>query len=78
MKYARIIDNHAVEVFTPMEGFTLQDSFHPDIAMQFVEVPEEVTAGSTKNEDNTWAIFIAPEPRSLQPEGLPPASQPTV
>ena len=64
MKYARIIDSVAVEIFEPQEGFTLAESFHPDIAIFFTEVPDEVTANSTKNEDGTWNIFaltVAPE-----------------
>jgi hypothetical protein len=58
MKYARMIDNVAVETFVPQEGFTLDDSFHPDIAILFIEVPDEITANSTKNEDGTWNIFV--------------------
>jgi hypothetical protein len=58
MKYARIIDNVAIETFVPQDGFTIADSFHPDIAAQFVEVPNEVTANSTKNPDGTWEIFV--------------------
>jgi hypothetical protein len=57
MKYARIIDNVAIEVFKPQEGFTLAESFHPDIAALFSEVPDAVTANSAKNEDGTWNIF---------------------
>jgi hypothetical protein len=58
MKYARIIDNVAVETFVPQDGFTLVDSFHPDIAVLFTEVPNEITVNSTKNEDGTWNIFV--------------------
>jgi hypothetical protein len=69
MKYPRIIDNVAVETFVPQEGFTLSESFHPDIAKLFTEVPDEVTANSTKNEDGSWNIYVAP----VEPEAPAPA-----
>ena len=81
MKYARIIDNVAIETFVPQEGFTIQESFHPDIASQFVEVPDEVTANSTKNPDGTWDIFVytdipyvAPQPAEGEQQVAPDVS----
>lgn len=68
-------ENYVIEVFVPPKGSTIQDCFHADIASQFVEVPDEVTAGSEKNDDGTWSIFIPPEPRPPQPEGIPPVVQ---
>lgn len=68
MKYARIFENVALEIFTPQEGFTLADSFHPDIAAQFEEVPDEVTPNSTKNPDGSWSIFVqVEEPTPAEP-----------
>jgi len=58
MKYARIIDNVAIETFVPQEGFTIEESFHPDVASLFVAVPDDVTTNSTINADGTWNIYV--------------------
>lgn len=63
MKHARIVNGTAVDVRTESpEGF-----FHPDIAAQFVEVPDEVENGWTLN-DGVWSAPPAPEP---VPEPMP-------
>lgn len=68
MKFARIgSDNVVIETFVPPEGFGLADCFHPDIASQFVEVPAEVEASWTKQEDGS---FVAPPPPP-EPEVAP-------
>lgn len=48
MKFARFIDNAAVEVFTPPAGFSVSDCFHPSIASQFEPVSDDVDVGYTK------------------------------
>ena len=55
--YARIVDSMAIELFTPQEGFTLEDSWHPDVAVLFTEVPDNVTVNSTVSKDGKWTIF---------------------
>lgn len=56
--FARIIDNVAVDVSADPEN-----SFHPDIAAQFVAVPDTVQAGWIKGSDGKWsAPAPAPEP----------------
>lgn len=53
MKYARIIDNIVVEVVTNNPN----EIFHPSIAEQFVEVPNDVTPESKLDpETGEWAI----------------------
>jgi len=43
MKYARLSSEKIViETFVPMQGFTIDQCFHPDIASQFIPVPDEV------------------------------------
>lgn len=55
---ARIIDNVAVDVSTDPAN-----CFHPTIAAEFVEVPTDVTPGSTFNPiTDTWTIAPVPEP----------------
>lgn len=48
MKFARFIDNTAVEVFTPPSGFGISDCFHPSVANQFEPVADDVDVGYTK------------------------------
>ena len=63
-KFARIINNIAVEIWTPyFEGLAPDDAFHPTLACQFAQVPADVTAGSTYNPiADTWTIAPTPEP----------------
>ena len=61
IKFARVIDNVAVDVSTDPSN-----CFHPDIAAQFVEVPDNVENGWIYDETaKTWS---APTP---QPEPVP-------
>lgn len=60
MKYARIINESAVDIATDPAA-----QYHPDIAAQFVEVPDEVQQGWVLDDDGTWSapvIEAAPEP----------------
>lgn len=57
MKFARIVANHAVDVRTESpEGF-----FTPEVAAQFVEVPDEVQDGWLLN-DGAWLAPATPGP----------------
>ena len=72
--YARIVDNIAVEIWTPyVEGLTPDDAFHPTLACQFAQVPADVTAGSTYNPiTDTWTIAPVPE-SAPAPDPVTPA-----
>ncbi len=48
MKYARFIDNTAVEIFTTPDGFGISDCLHPSLASQFEPVADDVDVGYTK------------------------------
>lgn len=52
--YARIIEKVAVDV-----SANPSETFHPDIAAQFEEVPSKVRQGWIRDESGTWS---APEP----------------
>lgn len=56
-KYARVVDDVAVEIFVPPQGVSIDEFFHPDISSKFVVVPDDVTAGSTKK-NSTWTINV--------------------
>lgn len=64
MKYARIVNNTAVDVRTDSpEGY-----FTPDIAEQFISVPDEVEDGWLFTE----GVWAAPPQPSPEPLPLPP------
>lgn len=78
MKYARIENGVAVELFAPQEGFTLEDSWHPEIAALFAEVPANVTAGSAIDAKGKWTIApapVEPEAQVIYPKPTPMAFQ---
>lgn len=58
--FARIIDGVAVDVSTDPEN-----CFHPDIAAQFVAVPDTVGPGWVKGADGKWSAPVTPEPEPV-------------
>ena len=67
MKYARISsDNLVIEIFVPPAGVSIAECFTAEVAVQFVEVPDNVEQNWTKQSNGT---FIAPP----LPSGIDPA-----
>lgn len=64
MKFARIIDDVAVDVTDADPA----ERFHPELAVQFVAVPAEVVQGS-RMEGGNW---VAPDPVAPTPEPAAP------
>jgi hypothetical protein len=64
MKMARITDGVVGDVIVPIEGFTIEKCFHPDVLAQYVTVSDDVQSGWIVTEDG----FAAPEP---EPEEAP-------
>ena len=60
MNYANIVNNIAVDVSDDPATH-----YHPDIAAQFVEVPDEVQTGWVLGGDGSWSAPVAVDP---QPE----------
>lgn len=48
--YARMVGSEAVDVITTDPA----ETFHADIAAEFVTVPDGTTPGSVKHQDGTW------------------------
>lgn len=67
MKYARIENGIAIEIFTPQEGFTLEESMHPDFAVLFEVVPDNITVNSTIDSKGKWTITPVIEPEPIVP-----------
>lgn len=57
MKFARIINDEAVEVV----DFNPAERFHPDVAVLFEAVPDSVNQGATRNGRGEWIPYVAPE-----------------
>jgi hypothetical protein len=64
MKMARIIDGIVGDVIVPLDGFRIEECFHPDLLAQYVAVNGDVQPGWIVTEDG----FAAPEP---EPEEAP-------
>jgi hypothetical protein len=57
--YARIHNGAVVEICVPIEGFTIEQCFHPDLVDKMVSCLPEVQAGWTYNEET--GEFTAPQ-----------------
>ena len=69
MKYANIVNNIAVDVSDNPAAH-----YHPDIAAQFVEVPDDVQPGWVRGDEGTWSapvIEAAPELVAPRPSVSP-------
>lgn len=54
MKYARAQNQRVLEVFSPPEGFKLEECFSPSIAALFERCPDDAEANWRKLEDGTF------------------------
>jgi len=59
-KMARITDGVIGDVIVPLDGFTIEECFHPDVLAQYVAVDGDVQPGWIVTEDG----FTAPEPEA--------------
>jgi len=60
MKMARIIDGIVDTVIVPIQGFRIEECFHPDLLAQYVAVDDEVQPRWIVTEDG----IVAPEPEA--------------
>lgn len=67
MNFARIINDTAVDVSTDPTN-----SFHPTLAADFIEVPDDVVVGSKRDAQGVWTPPTPPTPPK------PPAPEPAV
>jgi hypothetical protein len=73
MNYARLsTENTVIEVFTPPEGFTIEDCFTPQVVAMFESCPDNVEQNWIKQADGTYvAPTPAPEPPTEAPTEPP-------
>lgn len=57
---ARITDGVVGDVIVPIQGFRIEECFHPDLLALYVTVADEVQPGWIVTEDG----FSAPEPEA--------------
>ena len=62
MTYARILGNKVVEVVTPIEGFSIEQCFHPDLVKNMVSCPAGVQAGWSYDSETNAFTAPAEEP----------------
>ena len=70
MKTARIQNNVVAEILVPVEGFTIDQCFHPDIVAQLIPCSDEVTPEWTYVDGQFVAPVVAEE---TAPEETPAA-----
>lgn len=58
MKYARIIDNIVVEIFTPPTGVDISECFTPDVVALFIKCPEYTEQEYTYDGTNFSAPIV--------------------
>jgi hypothetical protein len=59
MKYARIINNVVNDTFVPQVGFTIEESFTPEVVALYELVPDDVEPEWKRHADGS---FSAPTP----------------
>lgn len=59
-KMARITDGVVGDVIVPIDGFKIEECFHPDLLAQYVAVDGDVQPGWIVTEDG----IVAPEPEA--------------
>ena len=57
---ARITDGIVGDVIVPIDGFRIEECFHPDLLAQYVAVDGDVQPGWIVTEDG----IVAPEPEA--------------
>ena len=71
-KMARIVDGIVGDVIVPVEGFTIEECFHPDILAMYTLVADEVQPGWVVTEGGI--VPPAPAPAEEAPADTPPAA----
>jgi hypothetical protein len=74
MKMARITDGVVGDVIVPIDGFTIEECFHPDVLALYVTVADEVQPGWIVTEDGI-VDPDAPEPEPEAPAEEAPAEE---
>jgi hypothetical protein len=64
MKMARIIDGAVSTVIVPIDGFTIEECFHPDVLAQYVTVADDVQPGWIVTENG----IVDPDSPEAEPE----------
>lgn len=70
-KFARIIDGVVSDFIAPLEGFTIEQCFHPDILEMYIQVDDEVQTGWVVTEDG----IVDPNPPEEAPAEEAPAEE---
>lgn len=58
---ARILNGVVGEILMPIDGFAIEDCFHPQVLAMCVDVADEVQVGWVQQEDGTFAAPVVEE-----------------
>ncbi len=78
LNYARIVNATIVELFTPPDGFTIDDCFHPDVASTFVVIPDGIDPAPGWTYDGTFAPPLPPAPPTIQQQAATLLANPII
>lgn len=67
MKMARITDGVVGDVIVPIEGFSIEECFHPDVLAQYTTVADDVQPGWIVTEEG----IVDPNAPEPEPEAAP-------
>lgn len=67
MKYGKIIKDFVDDTFVPQTGFTIEESFAPEVVAMYQIIPDEVKTSWKLHADGT---FSAPTPTTIPVESI--------
>jgi hypothetical protein len=67
MKYAKIQDGVVQEILTVMAGFSIQQSFHPDIHQKCVQVTNDEVQFGWTYADGVFTAPVIQETTTIEP-----------
>lgn len=57
---AKIVNGKIAEILAPVDGFSVEDCFHPSVLVQCIDVADDAQVGWVQQEDGTFAAPVEP------------------
>lgn len=64
---AKVQNNVVIEIFRPVDGFAIEDCFHPQVLSACTAVSDEVQVGWVQQEDGSFAAPVVETPPETPP-----------
>ena len=69
--YARVHNKVVTEILKPVDGFAIEDCFHPQVLSACIAVADDVQAGWVQQEDGSFAAPVVETPVETPAEEAP-------